>query len=237
VARGMGDEGGIADLPWASVFDPAANARALSAIQAEGFRAASKLVDRFVGMATGNGDGNAAGPATTTPAGSTASANGDGAVDVSNFDQLMKTWWLIAGQFLVGSAKMATAPFIGRAAGGPATMDLGSARGEGVLELHAESAGRATGEVWLHNRGAEDLGEMVLRCSDLLAHDGGVVEAAAVLFEPKILPMPRRSSRGVAVSITLSPRVLPGVYRGTLLAGGNPDLWLPVVLTVRMPGS
>ena len=42
------DDGSIADLPWASVFDPAANARALSAIQARGFRAASEVVDRFV---------------------------------------------------------------------------------------------------------------------------------------------------------------------------------------------
>ena len=46
-SRGLGDDGTIDDLPWASVFDPAANARALSAIQAEGFRAASRIVDRF----------------------------------------------------------------------------------------------------------------------------------------------------------------------------------------------
>lgn len=47
-SRGIDDDGTIDDLPWASVFDPAANARALSAIQAEGFRAASRIVDRFV---------------------------------------------------------------------------------------------------------------------------------------------------------------------------------------------
>src|ERR1700739_63056 len=50
VDRGDGD-GNINELPWASVFDPAANARALSAIHAEGFRAASELVDRFVPIA------------------------------------------------------------------------------------------------------------------------------------------------------------------------------------------
>ena len=36
------------ELPWASVFDSTANMRALTAIQAEGLRAASKLVDRFI---------------------------------------------------------------------------------------------------------------------------------------------------------------------------------------------
>ena len=46
--RTTGDDGSIADLPWASVFDPEANARALSAIQARGFRAATEVVDRFV---------------------------------------------------------------------------------------------------------------------------------------------------------------------------------------------
>ena len=50
--NGTEGNGSIRDLPWASVFDPAANARALSAIQAEGFRAASEILDRFVGMAT-----------------------------------------------------------------------------------------------------------------------------------------------------------------------------------------
>ena len=46
------------DLPWASVFDSAANMRALSAVQADGFRAASELVDRFVRMAAAGLDGS-----------------------------------------------------------------------------------------------------------------------------------------------------------------------------------
>ncbi|RDH76014.1 hypothetical protein DVS77_23310 [Mycolicibacterium moriokaense] len=239
----MGDNGGTSDLPWASVFDPAANARALSAIQAEGFRAASKLVDRFVGQTKTNGNVHRANGerSNSDGMGSVGSAaNGKAESDSSNLDleQLMKTWWLIAGQFLVGSARMAVAPFTGSVSdSGPAALDLGNSRGEGSLELHAEPAGRATAEVWLHNRGADDLGEVVLRCSDLLAHDGGVVPSAAVRFEPAVVPMPSRSSRGVAVNIALTPQVRPGVYRGTVLAGGNPDLWLSMVLTVRMPGS
>jgi hypothetical protein len=49
--------------------------------------------------------------------------------------------------------------------------------------------------------------------------------------------MPARSSRGVTVAIDVGADVRPGVYRGTLLATGNPDLWLPVVLTVRLPST
>ena len=55
--RGLSDDGSIGDLPWTAVFDPVANARALSAIQAEGFRAATRLVDRFVTIAETAGNG------------------------------------------------------------------------------------------------------------------------------------------------------------------------------------
>jgi hypothetical protein len=234
------DDGSLSDVPWSSVFDPAANARALSAIQAEGFRAASKLVDRFVGKATGNGssaNGSGSSPATTPSVVSAFNGNSSSGVEDLNLEHLMKTWWLIAGQFLTGSARMAAAPFLGPISGDSATLDLGNSRGEGSLELDAEPAGRATAEVWLHNRSPDDLGDVVIRCSDLLAHDGAVVDAATLHFEPEVVPMPKRSSRGVSITVALTPAVRPGVYRGTLLAGGKPDLWLPVVLTVRIPGS
>jgi hypothetical protein len=58
----LGDDGTIDDLPWASVFDPAANARALSAIQAEGFRAASRIVDRFAKAVGSAGNGQSGAP-------------------------------------------------------------------------------------------------------------------------------------------------------------------------------
>ena len=65
--RGFNDDGTIDDLPWASVFDPAANARALSAIQAEGFRAASRIVNRFVRAVGPNPGGGAAAGRRTQP--------------------------------------------------------------------------------------------------------------------------------------------------------------------------
>jgi hypothetical protein len=47
--------------------------------------------------------------------------------------------------------------------------------------------------------------------------------------------MPGRSSRGIELRIEVPHGVQPGIYRGTLLAEGHPNLWLPVVLTVRVP--
>jgi hypothetical protein len=91
--------------------------------------------------------------------------------------------------------------------------------------------------VWLHNRGPDDRGDVQLQCSDLLSHEGKVIAADAVHMDTAVVPMPARSSRGVTVTVDIAPEVGPGVYRGTLLAGGHPDLWLPVVLTVRLPSA
>jgi len=239
VGRGSGENGNLSDVPWASVFDPAANARALSAIQAEGFRAASELVDRFVGLAGLGGNGGERTPATNgaerTPATSAAgipNAVGASVFGGPDFERLMKSWWSVTGQFLLGSARIAGLP----TAGG-ASFDLTKADGKGLLELDVALPGRATSEVWLHNRGPDDLGLVRLHCSDLLAHDGCVVPSSAMHIEPNPVPMPRRSSRGVSINVDASDGVHPGVYRGNLLADGHPDLWLPVVLTIRMPGT
>ena len=80
-------------------------------------------------------------------------------------------------------------------------------------------------------------GNVRLHASDLLSHDGSVIAAAAVEIDTEVVPMPARSSRGVVVTVSVAPEVRPGVYRGTLLASGNPDLWLPVMLTVRLPST
>jgi hypothetical protein len=101
------------------------------------------------------------------------------------------------------------------------------------LTLESEGAGGVTAGVWLHNADANDLGQVRLRCSDLLSADGGVVSSAAMAFDPAVVPMPGRSSRGIDVKIEVAQNVQPGLYRGTLLVEGHPQLWLPVVLTVH----
>jgi hypothetical protein len=230
VSRGFGDDGKLTDVPWASVFDPAANARALNAIQAQGFRAASKLVDRFIGAAGVNGNGAQA--TSTGPAADSAEDSGAGRPNNPDVERLMNIWWSMAGQFLIGSAHLARLPFAG-----PATLEFGRAGGSGTLELHAEAPGQASTELWLHNNGTDDLGAVRLHCSDLLAHEGDVVSSTTVHCDPNPVPMPRRSSRGVEIGVAVSGDVRPGVYRGNLLADGHPDLWLPVVLAVRLLGS
>jgi hypothetical protein len=42
--------------------------------------------------------------------------------------------------------------------------------------------------------------------------------------------MPARSSRGAIVTVQVAEDVSPGVYRGTLLVDGHPQLWLPSCL-------
>jgi hypothetical protein len=230
--RRFRDDGTIDDLPWASVFDPAANARALSAIQAEGFRAASRIVDQFVRAVESSTNGEA----TATQADSTngnAAANANGAADGSHeLERLTRAWWSMVGQFLLRSMPLTPA-----AGSESASLDVNNPDAKRAVNLDAPVGGSANSEVWLHNRGPDDRGDVRLHASDLLSHDGNVIPAGALRIDTAVVPMPARSSRGVTVTIDVAADVRPGVYRGTLLASGHPDLWLPVVLTVRLPST
>lgn len=218
------DGGGGNDLPWASVFDPAANARAFSAIQAEGFRAASELVDRFARIArTGRNGLDRSAPA--APLTNEQRAEFLGATDI---EPLIRSWWAMMGQFLLGSGG-APDPVVTD----DAILDFSGPASNGRLDLEATVPGDATTEVWLHNKGPTDFGEIEMRCSDLLAHHGGLVRSAAVTLTPAVVVMPSRSSRGIDMKIEVPHDIQPGIYRGTLLVDGHQELWLPVALTVR----
>ncbi len=222
-----GDDGSIDDLPWASVFDPAANARALSAIQAEGFRAASRIVDQFVRAVEPNDSASA--PRDTR----NGTVDGNAATPMADFERLTRAWWSMAGQFLLRSM-----PTRGVTAdGGEVALDLGECETTGALNLETSAPGSATAEVWLHNHGSDDHGDVRLVCSDLLNHDGHVLSADRVVLDPAHLPMPKRSSRGVSITVDVGADVPPGIYRGTVLASGHADLWLPIAVTVRLPAS
>ncbi|MDT5368558.1 MAG: hypothetical protein QOC62_2989 [Mycobacterium sp.] len=220
VSRDLGD-GGIGEAPWASVFDPDANLRAVGEIQARGFRAASEVVDRFIRLA-GNTGGAKAGLSSSEPeqTGNKQARESMG----RDVDRLVSSWESLMGQ-LVQSLRGSPAP-------GFPTLDLTITDAHGVLSLQAVPGGRACSEVWLHNGGPKDLGEVKLRCSDLLRHDGGVVAAHSVRFEPDVVAMPARSSRGVCVEVDVAEDLPAGAYRGTLLAHDHPDVWLPVLLNV-----
>ncbi|WP_133690777.1 hypothetical protein [Mycobacterium sp. BK086] len=220
------NNGEMHDVPWASIFDPAANVRALTAVQAEGFRAASELVDRFVRMVATRPDGSAASVRTAAPMSDEQRADLLGATDV---EPLIRSWWAMAGQFLMGGAPQTPAA---TAAISPALDFTGSAA-TGRLEFETEAGEPATAEVWLHNAADHDLGRIRLRCSELMAADGSVIESEACRINPKAIPVPGRSSRGVGITVKVAKKAKPGLYRGTILVEGRPELWLPVALTVH----
>lgn len=214
------------DLPWSSVFDPGANMRALSAVQADGFRAASELVDRFVRIAAAGLNANE----TSAPPPSDEPADLYGATGLEPF---VTSWWAMVDQFL-----RITSPRRERetAEADTATLDFATAQGShctGRLQLSTVAPGSATAEVWLHNRGPVDMGKVVLRSGDLLSHEGSVITARLMRLEPDIVPMPARSSRGVTVEVDIDENVAPGSYRGMLVADGHPDVWLPIELVVK----
>ena len=228
--QGIGDNGNFADAFFSSIMDPEANVRRLTAIQAEGFRAASELVDRFVRMASSNGNGtdHQKKPSVNPEKGN---GNGDNS-DSATIEPLLRSWLSMTDQFLRGSRQLADAN-----SDGPATLDLEKAEAQGALDLTCRSPGVARGEVWVHNRGLGNLGDVRLRCSELLAHDGHVISSAAIEFEPETVPMPGRSSRGVSIKVLVDQEAPPAKYCGTLLAEGFPDITIPVAVTVQSPGS
>ena len=215
---GRHDDGSISDLPWASVFDPDINMRAVGAIQARGFRAASEVVDRLLKTA---GSVNADQPASESDEKPRARGN------PPDVDRFVETWQKMVGQVARSLRDGVAAPTA------PAAFDLGQVEASGEISVETVGPGTAAAEVWLHNRGATGLGKVRLRCSDLLAHDGSLIESAAVRFEPDVVPMPARSSRGVTVEVDVGDHVAPGHYRGMLLADGYSEVWLPLALLVR----
>jgi len=224
------NNGDIHDVPWASIFDPAANVRALTAVQAEGFRAASELVDRFVRMVATRPDGAASSMRQASPLSNEQRADLLGATDI---EPLIRSWWAMAGQFLMGGAPQTPPP----AAGVSPALDFTGSTTAGRLEFETEAGSSATAEVWLHNSADADVGRIRLRCSELMADDGSVIEAAACRIDPKSVPVPGRSSRGVGITVKVANKTTPGLYRGTVMVEGRPELWLPVALTVRPAGA
>jgi hypothetical protein len=211
------NDASVSNIPWASVFDPALNIRALGEIQARGFRAATEVVNRFIRPADTK---------SATDSADSEQAPDERATPPPDVDQVLQVWQRLAAQ-AVESLRGAAQP---RAE--VASVDIQHATSSGAVSLVASEPGAVSTEVWLHNHGAEDLGKVRLRCSDLLAHDGALIDSAMVRFEPDTVPMVARCSRGVTVEIDVPDDIAAGNYRGTLLADGYPDIWLPVVLSV-----
>jgi hypothetical protein len=224
--RAMDDDASIADLPWASVFDPAANVRAIGAIQARGFRAATEVVDRFIRMTErGFGASGEGAPDDQVQPADQPADQPAGPAPMPALGQVVASLQKLVARLGQSVGASATAP--------EPTLDLVNSAAAGEVHLETVESVPAATEVWLHNRGPEDLGKVRLRCSDLLAHDGALIDASCVRFEPDVVPLPSRSSRGVTVEVDVAQEHRPGCYRGTLLADGHAEVWLPVVLNIR----
>ena len=222
VTERVGDDGSMAGLSWASVFDPSVNIRALGEIQARGFRAASEVVNRFVRMTEPKPDSSSIG---------SDQSSSEAAASMPDVDRVVGLWQRLAAQAVESLRDVA------RPSGGDAAVDVQNKTSSGAVSLVASEPGAVSTELWLHNAGAEDLGKIRMHCSDLMAHDGAVIGSALVRFEPDTVPMVARSSRGVTIEVDVPDDIGAGTYRGTLLADGYPDIWLPVVLTVSSRGS
>ena len=225
--RAPGDDGTVTDLPWAAVFDPAANIRALGAVQSQGLRAATEIVDRFVQLAGNGSNHKASDTADAQPVDKPIEKGRTSQTSAANADRVLATWESLVGRL----ARTVATP--GPIPTGIPTLDLAGSGATTAIHMETRDVGPVCAEVWLHNGGATNLGDIGLRCSDLLSHSGDVIKAGAVCFEPDPVPMPARSSRGAIVTVQVAEDVSPGVYRGTLLVDGHPQLWLPLVLTLQ----
>jgi hypothetical protein len=138
----------------------------------------------------------------------------------------------------------------GAESGHGARVDVPSGGADGMVRLRApaepvpggdsgdggaEDLAEGSAEVWLHNGSASPHDGVALHCGELRCSDGTALDAGSVRFEPPVVDLPARSSRGVVAWVgTGHP---PGTYRGVVLAAGVPDAWLPIEVVVAPPPS
>ncbi len=231
-----GGDGGPG-LPWSSLLDPKANARAFGEVQAMGLRAAGDLVERFVRSV--DGDPPESEPATPTDGtdSSGSAANANGAADIGG---LVEVWM----DFLRRTAEAFGRPDAAANSPGPAQsgptgsvgIDLPGGATKARLRIVVDGGGESIGpptEVWLHNRGTADVGALALRSFELRAADGSTLAGALTFDPPEIGELPARTSRGIVVGIDPTAPLVAGMYRGVVQAAGAPDLWLPVEVIVE----
>ena len=227
--RSRSPDGGV---PWASALDPAANLRVLADIQRRGLQAASEVAERLVTVVDGNGDGST---------GRAPSVDGqpigdlDGLVDL--WGELMKRS-LRAMVRLPTAAAAASAPPNGapaaEAADTPPTVDVGTSSVSAPLRLRTGAPGEtpAEAEIWLHNGTTEEHRELHIHCGELRSPEGESLPARP-RFDPEVVTLPPRSSRGVLVTVELFDEwAAPGPYRGMVLVSGLPGAWLPIEVVV-----
>jgi hypothetical protein len=113
------------------------------------------------------------------------------------------------------------------------SMDLERSESIGPVKVEVTQPDFGEAELWLHNRGSTDFGEVKLRCVNLVADSGSANEGVEVTFDPVSVEMPSRSSRGLTVTAKVVHDAVTGVYRGLVVLEGHPQLCVPLVVTIR----
>jgi hypothetical protein len=218
-----------------SRLDPATGVQALVEVQRRGLLAANELVDRLVRSVDGDDVDGAEPP--DESAGSSGSRRDSSMAPSAGgpADDLVRVWVEVVrlGLETFGNFLMPTGPGRPGSSSHVATLDVATAASTGVVRVvmpgpppSGGSTDRASAEVWLHNGSAAAYSDVALHCGDLRSSDGAVLPAASVRFDPSVMDLPARSSRGVVVSVGAD--VPSGTYRGVVLATGVPDAWLPI---------
>jgi len=198
----------------------------LSDVQWRGITAARDVFDRLVaeldgfdgrpprtGPELGGPDGNGAGPADLPQLRATVARTIDVYADL--FRRTLEVYADVVESVLRTGGPAAPAP------------DAGGAE----VGLAAAAGAEAVAAVWIHNT-TEAPVDVVLRITDLTAHDGAVVEASWAAFAPPRLHVGAGASRSSELTVRVPRSAAPATYVGHVLSTGMPETRLAVCLVV-----
>lgn len=214
--------------PWSSLLDPAANARAIGEVQAQGLRAAGELVERFARLVDGD-PGQQKG--TDDPSGEGADPPPGG-----DLGRLVEVWLDLLQRTADSFGRVSDRPRPGAAGTARVDVDVTDGSASGGVRMTADRLGTLVGEpveVWLHNSTNAPVGPIALHCGPLLSGEGSAL-GAVVTFHPEgVAELPPRSSRGIAMVIGPGAELAIGSYRSLVQATGAAAVWLPLEVVVR----
>jgi hypothetical protein len=182
-----------------------------------GFRAASEVVERFIGVM---GDDPRS---PSQPFGEDRSAFRQLRADLAravdaNLDLVRRAFDLYAGA-------------VDRFLGADAEADTRHFQMPPVLPGHGASS-----TLWIHNTTAAAASGLRLHGSDLVSHNRDTIPADAWRFEPTEIDIaPPGSSLPVAVDLQVSGDTAPGIYRGQVLVTNLPSEYMTVEIEVVQP--
>jgi hypothetical protein len=114
--------------------------------------------------------------------------------------------------------------------GGPAAPE--GDRTGALVALAGAPGTEAVAAVWIHNPTTAPVDGIALRMTDLTAHDGTLIAAAAASFAPARLAVEPAASRSSSLVVRIPRSAAPGNYVGHVLATGLPGTTLAVCLAV-----